>query len=216
MQVQHKQAIVVLQKVLIVTIFITISAMSAHATTLIGKDIRDILSKIESKAFLNTIYFCKSDSDYFGIPKENIRAEYDFFGGGAIGDNKSYKALLVYSKNTVNKGTNYVDDIYFVPRDMKEGESPYKVEGIVSVTAKDGTTHVGFMVEGKRYDKVYDELDWDSGLIIPGDDSVYNFLYLITNNEKNPYPYVFVNGQKILSKGVTEYKNAIYPMADKL
>ncbi len=206
MQVQHKQAIVVLQKVLIVTIFITISAMSAHATTLIGKDIRDILSKIESQAFLNTIYFCKSDSDYFGIPKENIRAEYDFVGGSRV-ETKSYKALLVYSKNSQNKGTNYVDEIYFIPRDLMNGEKAYKVDRIVSVEANDGSQNIGFYVDGERFEKEYgiDYLVSDSGVVIPDQNMAKNLLYLITNNN-NPYNFSFVNGKSILGKEVLVIK----------
>lgn len=224
-------------------LFTAASTAGAHAPAPMEKAANKVLPGIESQAFfasniskdgkvvsnfrpseiqpvktaeLNAKAPVKALSNYYGIPKENIRAEYDFSGGGRIGDNKSYKALLVYSKNSVNKGTNYVDEIYFVPRDMKEGETPYKVEGIVSVTANDGSTHVGYMVEGRRYDD-YDMLGVDYGVILPKDEAAYNILYLITNNEKSPYPYVFVNGNSILGKGVERFgKGDVYIAADKL
>lgn len=199
MQVQHKQAIVVLQKVLIVTIFITISAMSAHATTLIGKDIRDILSKIESQAFLNTIYFCKSDSDYYGIPREEIQRIYTFQGT----NNRSYDLIYCYSNNKKNPGTNYVDGIYIAPKLMDEvKDDAFRIVGISVIKEADNSQTLAFNVVGYKafvdpVTHISDALQV-TGLFVPPKSVGEEILFLVANNQRNSTGYAFLNGAQLI------------------
>jgi len=193
MQVQHKQAIVVLQKVLIVTIFITISAMSAHATTLIGKDIRDILSKIESQAFLNTIYFCKSDSGYKDIPKETIQSKYSFVGNNG----HNYEVIYAYSNKPKNPAhaNEYVDNIYIGGAAVSPEGTSLHLDQICIINEPNGTQTIGFHATGDalvNYEG-HDMLMPIDGIFVPPKNVAKGILDLIINAPENPTNYSFLN-----------------------
>lgn len=193
MQVQHKQAIVVLQKVLIVTIFITISAMCAHATTLIGEDIRDILSKIESQAFLNTKNFCKSDSDYYGIPLETIQRKSSFEGNNG----EMYELILAYSnklKNTEH-ANDYVDKIY-VHNSSNRNLPAYLIDGIRIIQESNGQEKIAFTANADiKFDDGYLN---SNGIFEFPEEPTNEIIDLIFNRSTNSTGYSFLNTRKFV------------------
>lgn len=191
MQVQHKQAIVVLRKLAIASVFIGANAMCTHATTLIPK--------IESQISLNTKNFCKSDSNYYGIPKEEIQRIYTFQGT----NNRSYDLVYCYSNNKRNPGTNYVDRIYIAPKLMDEvKDDAFRIEGISVIKEADNSQTLAFNVVGyKAYidpDTHMAEKMQVSGLFVPPKSVGEEILFLVANNQRNSTGYAFLDGAQLI------------------
>lgn len=191
MQVQHKQAILVLRKLAIASVFIGANAMCTHATTLIPK--------IESQTSLNTKNFCKSDSDYYGIPREEIQRIYTFQGT----NNRSYDLIYAYGNNKKNPGTNYVDGIYFAPKTWDENKDiAFRVDGISIIKEADGSQTLGFDVVG--YAECIDRnaqvkgLMQESGIFVPPKKIAEEVLYLIANSKNNSTGYNYLDGGPLI------------------
>ncbi len=186
-----RQAILVLRKLAIASVFIGANAMCTHATTLIPK--------IESQISLNTKNFCKSDSDYYGIPREEIQRIYTFQGT----NNRSYDLIYAYGNNKKNPGTNYVDGIYIAPKTWNENKDiAFSVDGISVIKEADGSQTLAFNVCGyKAYvDPVTHFADEAqvTGLFVPPKSVAEEILFLVANSQRNSTGYAFLDGAQLI------------------